>query len=104
MADAMKVRTQLSGDTADIKIVVSHPMETGLRKDPKTNQTIPAHYILTLSASVNGKTVLNAHCGPSISRNPFLGVRVRGVKAGDKVVVQWEDSKGDKNSAETVIG
>ena len=104
MAEPMKVRAQLTGDTADIKLVISHPMETGQRKDPKTNQIIPAHYILTLSVSVNGKTVLNSHCGPSISKNPFLGIRVRGVKAGDKVAVQWEDSKGEKNTAETVIG
>lgn len=103
MAEPMKVRAQLVGDTADIKIVISHPMETGQRKDPKTNQTIPAHYIVNFTASVNGKTVLNANWGPSISKNPFMGVRVRGAKAGDKVVVQWEDSKGERNSAETII-
>lgn len=103
MADPMKIRTQLNGDTLDIKIVMYHPMETGQRKDPKTGQLIPAHYIETLTATVNGKTVMNAQCGPAISKNPFLGLRVKGAKAGDKVVVSWTDNKGGKNSAEATV-
>jgi sulfur-oxidizing protein SoxZ len=103
MAEPMKIRAQLNGDTLDIKIVMYHPMETGQRKDPKTGQLVPAHYIQTLTAVVNGKIVMSAQCGPAIAKNPFLGLRVKGAKTGEKVVVSWEDSKGEKNSAETTV-
>lgn len=102
MAEPMKIRAQLNGDVLDIKIIMYHPMETGQRKDPKTGQLIPAHYIRSLTASVNGRIVTSAQWGPAISKNPFLGLRVRGAKAGDKVVVSWEDSRGEKNSAEAI--
>lgn len=103
MAEPMKIRAQLNGDTLDIKIIMYHPMETGQRKDPKTGQLVPAHYIRSIMATVNGKTVMSAQWGPAIAKNPFLGLRVKGAKTGDKVVVAWEDSKGEKNSAETLI-
>ncbi len=103
MAEPMKIRAQLNGDTLDIKIIMYHPMETGQRKDPKTGQLVPAHYIRHIMATVNGKTVMSAQWGPAIAKNPFLGLRVKGAKTGDKVVVAWEDSKGERNSAETLI-
>ncbi len=103
MAEPMKIRAQLNGDTLDIKIIMYHPMETGQRKDPKTGQLVPAHYIRSIMATVNGTTVMSAQWGPAIAKNPFLGLRVKGAKTGDKVVVAWEDSKGEKNSAETLI-
>jgi sulfur-oxidizing protein SoxZ len=34
MADPMRIRAQLQGDIADVKVLMFHPMETGLRKDP----------------------------------------------------------------------
>ncbi|PKO73746.1 MAG: thiosulfate oxidation carrier complex protein SoxZ, partial [Betaproteobacteria bacterium HGW-Betaproteobacteria-17] len=48
--------------------------------------------------------VLDAEIGGAVSRNPYLGFKVKGPKAGDKVVVSWLDNKGDKNSAEATIG
>lgn len=104
MAEPMKIRAQLSGDLAEIKILISHIMETGQRKDPKTGQVVPAHFIQHVSVGLNGKTVVNAQWGPAISKNPFLGLKVKGVKAGDKVTVNWEDNQGEKNSAEATVG
>lgn len=103
MAEPMKIRAQLNGDILDIKVIMYHPMETGQRKDPKTGQVIPAHYIQTLTAAVNGKVVTSAQWGPAIAKNPFLALRVKGASKGDKVTVSWEDSKGEKNSAETTV-
>jgi sulfur-oxidizing protein SoxZ len=31
MAEPMKIRATAAGDTADIKVLMNHPMETGLR-------------------------------------------------------------------------
>jgi sulfur-oxidizing protein SoxZ len=99
----MKIRTQLTGDVADVKVVVMHPMETGQRRDPATGETVQAHYIQMFSAAVNGKTVLSSQWGPAVSKNPFVGFRVRGVKAGDRVSVRWQDNKGERGTAEAEI-
>ncbi|MEO1766234.1 thiosulfate oxidation carrier complex protein SoxZ [Thiobacter aerophilum] len=103
MAEPMRIRATMAGDVADIKVLMNHPMETGQRKDAKTGQLIPAHFIQTVKAEVNGKTVLDAQWSVAISRNPFLGFKVKGAKAGDKVTVSWTDNKGDKNSAEATV-
>lgn len=103
MAEPMKIRATMSGDTADIKVLMNHIMETGLRKDGKTGQMIPAHFIQNVSATLNGKPVLAAQWGVAISKNPFLGFKIKGAKAGDKIVIHWEDNKGDKNTAEATV-
>lgn len=104
MADPIKIRAQLSGDLLDIKILMGHIMETGQRKDPRTGQITPAHYIQNVSVGLNNKTVMAAQWGPAISKDPFLGLKVKGAKSGDKVTVNWEDNKGEKNSAEATVG
>jgi sulfur-oxidizing protein SoxZ len=53
---------------------------------------------------VNGAQVLNAQWGGGISKNPYLAFKVKGAKKGDKVVVNWVDNTGDKNTAEAAIG
>jgi len=103
MADPMKIRATLDGDVANIKVLMNHVMETGQRKDAKTGQLIPAHFIQTVTAQLNGKTVLEAQWSQAVSKNPFLGFKVKGAKAGDKVTVSWADNKGDKNSADASV-
>lgn len=103
MAEPMKIRATIEGDVANVKVLMNHAMETGQRKDAKTGQLIPAHFIQTVTAQLNGKTVLEAQWSQAVSKNPFLGFKVKGAKAGDKVVVSWADNKGDKNSAEAAV-
>jgi len=102
MADAMKVKADLTGSTAKVKCLMNHPMETGLRKD-KSGQVIPAHYITQVSATLNGVTVMDGQMGSGISRNPYLVFWVQDAKPGDKLQVGWVDNTGDRNSAETTI-
>ncbi len=104
MAEPMRIRATMAGDVADVKVLMNHPMETGLRKDAKTGQLVPAHFIQEVKATVNGAPVLAADTGSGVSKNPYLGFKVKGAKTGDKVVVSWVDNKGDTNSAEAVIG
>ena len=104
MAQPMRIRATMAGDLADVKVLMNHPMETGLRKDAKTGKLIPAHFITEVTATVNGSPVLAAEMSGGVSKNPYLGFKVKGPKAGDKVVVKWVDNKGDKNSAEATIG
>ncbi|MEX8518356.1 MAG: thiosulfate oxidation carrier complex protein SoxZ [Leptothrix sp. (in: b-proteobacteria)] len=102
MADPMRIRAQASGDKATVRVLMSHEMETGQRKDA-AGKIIPAWYIQDVSASLNGKVVMTAQWGPSVSKNPFLQFNIKGAKAGDKVAVTWTDSKGDKRTDEATV-
>ena len=102
-ANSMKIRAQVSGDVADVKVLMSHPMETGQRKDAKTGQNVPAHFINSVIATLNGKTVLDSQWSQTLSKNPFLGFRIKGAKKGDKLVVSWVDNKDDKDSIQAVV-
>ena len=102
MADPMRIRAQAAGDKATVRVLMSHEMETGQRKD-STGKVIPAWYIQEVSASLNGKPVLSAQWGPSIAKNPFLQFNVRGAKAGDKIAVTWVDNRDDKRSDEATV-
>ena len=98
----MKIRATLQGDTADVRILVAHPMETGQRKDAAGN-VVPLHFIQNLTVTHNGNTVMDAQWSQAISRNPFLGLRVKGAKTGDKIVVTWTDNKGEKRTDEVAV-
>jgi sulfur-oxidizing protein SoxZ len=67
-------------------------METGLRKDKETGKYIPAHFINLVTATLNGKTVLEAQWGVGVSKNPFFEFKVKGAKAGDKIAVHAVDN------------
>lgn len=101
---AMKLRAKMSGDTADIKCLMNHPMETGLRKDAASGKLVPAHYITNVTCTVGGKTVMDAQWGGGISKNPYLAIKVKGANSGDKVHITWTDNKGATESAEATIG
>ena len=77
-------------------------METGQRKNAK-GEVIPVHFIKNVVVMHNGKTVLDAEWTQAVSRNPFLGLRVKGAKAGDKISVTWIDNKGDKRTDEVAV-
>ncbi len=102
MADPMKIRATLQVDTADVRILMLHPMETGQRKDAK-GDIVPLHFIQSVVVTHNGKTVLDAQWSQAISRNPFLGLRVKGARIGDKISVTWTDNKGDKRTDEVAV-
>lgn len=102
MGEAMKIRAQMQGEIADIKVLILHPMETGQRKDAN-GELIPIHFIKQVTATFNGKVVLDAQWSQGIAKNPFLGFKIKGAKAGDKVSVSWSDNKGEANSIETSI-
>ena len=102
MADPMKIRAQMKGDVCEVRVLMSHPMETGQRKD-NDGKTVPAHHIQTMTVALNGKTVVAGQIAGSVSRNPVFGFKVKGAKAGDKVAVTWKDNKGDSRTDETTV-
>ena len=102
MADPMRIRAKVEGDKTVVRVLMSHEMETGQRKD-SAGKTIPAHFIQEVTATYNGKSVLAAQWGPAISKNPYLQFQFSGGKAGDKIQITWTDNKGEKRSDEATI-
>jgi sulfur-oxidizing protein SoxZ len=102
MADPMKIRATLQGDTVEVRVLMQHEMETGQRKDA-AGKTIPAWHIQQVTATTNGKTVLSAQWGTAVSKNPFLSFKFKGGAKGDKVQITWTDNKGDTRTDEVVV-
>ncbi|MDB5751067.1 MAG: hypothetical protein JWP65_1488 [Ramlibacter sp.] len=103
MADPMRIRAQVQGSGAIVRVLMSHEMETGQRKDA-AGKVIPAWHINEVTASHNGKPVFSAEWGPAVAKNPFLQFTVKGAKAGDKIAVTWKDNKGDSRTDEATVG
>jgi sulfur-oxidizing protein SoxZ len=103
MAKSIKVRAKAKDGVATVKCLISHPMETGMRKDKKTGDPIPAHFIQEVTCEHGGKTVLSAQWNSSISKNPFLSFKFKGAKSGDSIKISWVDNKGESDSVEDKI-
>jgi len=103
MANTIKMRAKLSGGITTVKVLISHPMETGQRKNKKTGKKIPAHFIQEVVCMHNDKTVLTANWGPAISKNPYLSFKFKGGAKGDTVSLRWVDNKGQSDSREIKI-
>ena len=102
MAGRIKIRAQKKGDTTEVKALMRHPMETGMRKD-QAGDPIPAHFITEVSVLHVDQPVMQGHWGAAVSANPFLGVRFAGGEAGDIVRVVWTDNQGGTGEGETTI-
>ena len=100
---SIRLRASNKGGVSTVKALITHPMETGLRKNKKTGKKIPAHYIQTVSGKHNGKEVVVAEWGPAVSKNPYLSFQFAGAKKGDTVTLTWSDNKGGSESASTKV-
>jgi sulfur-oxidizing protein SoxZ len=103
MAKSIKLRAKAKDGVATVKALISHPMETGLRKDKKTGKPIPAEFIQEVICESAGKTVLTAHWGSAISKNPFISFKFSGAKSGDTIKLSWVDNKGNSDSLDSSI-
>lgn len=99
MANPMKIRAKVKEDVADVRILMSHVMETGQRKN-QAGETIPAHFIQTVTCTCGDRVVLSAQWGPAVSANPYIAFKFRGCKPGDVVRVTWTDNAGDSRTDE----
>lgn len=102
MADPMRIRAQAQGDVTTVRVLISHEMESGQRKD-SAGKVIPAWFIQTVTATHNGKVVMSAQWGAAVSKNPYMQFSFKGAKAGEKVTINWVDNRGDKRTDEAVI-
>jgi sulfur-oxidizing protein SoxZ len=99
----MKIRASVVGDSTEVRVLMSHEMETGQRKDAQ-GKVIPAWFIQNVVVAHNGKPVLNAQWGPAIAKNPFLSFKFRGGAKGDRIEITWVDNRGEKRTDEALVG
>ena len=102
MADPMKIRANVVGGSTEVKVLMSHEMETGQRKDAQ-GKVIPAWFIQNVKVMHGDKVVLAAQWGPSVAKNPFLSFKFKGGAKGDKVSITWVDNHNDTRTDEATI-
>ncbi len=103
MSKTIKIRAQEKGGVVTVKALMTHPMETGTRKDSKTGQLVPAHFIQEVTCQHGSDTVLTALWSGGVSKNPYLSFKFTGAKAGDEITLTWVDNKGESDMITDVI-
>ncbi len=98
MADNVTPRVRVprdatAGETITIKTLISHPMESGQRKDSDGN-TIPRSIINRFTCAFNGETVIDVTLEPAISTNPYFEFQAVVPEAGS-FEFTWYDDDGD---------
>lgn len=94
MGGPMRIRASVKEGVTEVKVLMQHEMETGLRKDD-TGKLVPAWIITEVKAQHKDRTVLEAQFGAAVSKNPYLVFRFNGAAKGEKVSVTWVDNHGD---------
>ncbi len=104
MADhKIKMRTRAQDSSVELQVLITHPMETGMRTDKNTGKKIPPHFIQRITLEHNGKVVVAVNTGVAISEDPLIGFRLKDAKQGDKLKVFWSDNMGESATLEGVV-
>jgi sulfur-oxidizing protein SoxZ len=98
-----KLNARMTDGMAEVKLLLRHPMETGNRKEPRTGLRVPRHFIRELVCEHNGEPVLRTQWSWGMARNPYLSIRIREGRSGDRVRVQWTDDQGAVDAIEAVV-
>lgn len=101
MASVKLKAKSIDGGLIEVKALMTHPMETGLRKD-SSGEVVPAHYITEVVVTANDKEVMKTNWGGSVSKNPYLSFNYKGA-VGDKLKLTWKDNKDGTDSAEIAV-
>jgi sulfur-oxidizing protein SoxZ len=102
VADPMRIRAVAQADRVEVKILMAHQEETGLRKGPD-GAIVPAHFISNVSVRHADREVLRAQWGPAIAKNPFLQFALRSASRGDELTVTWIDNHGDSRTDQVTV-
>ena len=97
MAENVKPRVRVpktasKDEVITIKTLISHPMESGQRKD-KDGNTVPRSIINRFTAEFNGQLVLDTTLEPAISTNPYIEFDAKVPETGE-FKFTWYDDDG----------
>jgi sulfur-oxidizing protein SoxZ len=102
MTQPMRVRATLANNETTVRVLMSHIMEPGTRRDA-SGALIPPHHITEVEARHNQKLVLQSRFGGAVSKDPFLSFKFKGGAKGDKVTIKWVDNHGATQTGEATI-
>jgi sulfur-oxidizing protein SoxZ len=103
MAKSIKIRAKEKEGVTTVKALMTHPMETGSRKDKKTGKNIPAHFIQEVTCKHKGNTVMTAEWSGGVSKNPYISFKFTGAAKGDEIELSWSDNTGKSDSMTSKI-
>lgn len=89
----IRVPKVTKGAVAAIQSLIKHPNDTGLIKDEKTGQMIPAFFIQSLKVEFEGEAVYEMKLAASVSKDPYFAYSLKVDKPG-KLKMTWTDNKG----------
>ena len=93
-----------AGVPFEVKLLISHPMESGQRRDA-TGQPIPREIINRLVCAIDGEEVLRMDLFPAIAATPFLAFSATALRSGT-LAVTFTDDRGvtQTETAAIVVG
>jgi sulfur-oxidizing protein SoxZ len=80
------------GEVFQVKTIISHQMETGLRHDQQ-GQVIPRKIINKFVCRYGGTVVFSVDLHEAISANPFIEFSLRATESGPLEFI-WEEDGG----------
>lgn len=89
------------GDVIEVKTLISHVMETGLRKGSDGN-LVPRNIIHTFQATFGGKEVVKVDLSGGVSANPYIAFKFKVTGPGD-LELTWVDDSGTKTVEKVAI-
>jgi len=89
------------GEVITIKTLISHPMESGQRKDKQGN-IIPRKIINKFTCEYNGQVVFSCDMEPAVSANPYLEFNAK-VDDSGTFKFTWVDDDGSTYSTESKV-
>lgn len=106
MASGVKPRVKVpksasAGEAIVIKTLISHPMESGQRKDSNGNP-IPRSIINRFTCDFNGQSVVDIKMEPAISTNPYFEFEATVPEAGDFTFTWYDDDGSVYNDVQSV--
>ncbi len=86
------------GEVFPVKTLISHQMETGLRRDDQGN-VIPRKIINKFTCRYNDVVVFSVDLHEAVAANPFIEFYLRATESG-RLAFVWEEDGGDTYALE----
>ena len=80
------------GEIFVVRSLITHPMETGLRKD-ELGGIIPRKIINSFTCRYNGEVVFKTELYEAVAANPYIEFHVRALESGTLDYI-WEEDGG----------
>jgi len=102
MSIKIRMRGKSKGGVAEVKALIKHPMESGVRMNKKTGKPFPALFIDTVTITVNGAAAIDSQWSGAVSSNPYMAIKVN-ANAGDTIALALTDNSGASGTQEITL-